>query len=102
MKIYTISINLNLYDYKLFITGGEQGMVVGFKKINTEFQKRPTRAHTNTERLIPVCKLCMCSIRRYGAIYRIEKAIIHGVSSAVVPPRDSLVILDIEICIYDS
>ena len=73
-------MNLNLYDYILYITGGEQGMVVGFQKNYTEFQKRPTRAHTNTERLIPVCKLCMSSTRRYRAIYRIEKAIIHGVN----------------------
>ena len=69
-------------DIYFFITGGEQRMVVGFQKINTEFQKRPIREHTNTERLIPVCKLCMCSTRRYGAIYREEKAIIHGVNSA--------------------
>ena len=78
MKIYTISINLNLYDYILFITGGEQGMVVGFQKNYTEFSKHPPRAHTNTERLIQVCMLYMCSTRRHGATYRAEKAIIHS------------------------
>ena len=46
MKIYTIPISQNLYDYILFIIGVEQGGgVVGFQKNKTEFPKRPTE-HT--------------------------------------------------------
>ena len=120
MKIYTISINLNLSDYILFITGGKQGEWWVSKKIRQSFQSvRPE--HTPIPKDWSRYK-CMCFNRCHSAISNRESYYSLWKLCTLVPPRDyqniqnnitcnsgeftsqhkhiSLVILVIEMCTF--